>query len=89
MTPLEREAADNFIKYLRALPRLDAYKITWFEFDLNARTRFDYQSQWCVTFDLQPSILLSLNFDDIACYLIKNFDKYERTAHKKRELRTV
>jgi len=95
MTPLEREAADNFIHYLRTLPRLAGYKIKWFEWDANARFRFDYQSEWCatsewcVTFDLHPRSLLSLSFDEYACYLIKDFDKYERTAHEKRELRTV
>jgi len=88
MTPFERKAADNFINYLRTLTPLAGYKITWSEWDVYVRFIFDYQSQWYVNFNLQPGKLLSLNFDEIACYLIKNFDKYERTGPEKQELKT-
>jgi len=88
MTPFERKAADNFINYLRTLTPLAGYKISWSEWDVYVRFIFDYQSQWYVNFNLKPGELLSLRFDEIACHLIKNFDKYERTGREKQELKT-
>lgn len=79
VTPLEREAIENFINYLRTLPRLAAYGISWSEWDANARFRFEHPCDWHMFFDLQPVKLLSLNFDEIASYFIKRLDEYSVT----------